>query len=80
LEVSEAAKKVIAEAGYDPIFGARPLRRAIQHLVEDPLAEKLLAGTFETGATIWVDAVDGSLTFEVKAAVPSDAGTPSEAK
>ena len=72
LEVTEAAKKVIAEAGYDPVFGARPLRRAIQHLVEDPLAEKLLANTFDPGSRIIVDAKDGTLTF-------SASGTPSEA-
>lgn len=70
LEVSDAAKRVIAEAGYDPVFGARPLRRAIQHLVEDPLAERMLAGTFEEGAHIWVDAQGETLTFGTKAEDP----------
>lgn len=69
LEVTEAAKNIIAEAGYDPVFGARPLRRAIQHLIEDPLAEKLLAAAFTEGSTIAVDAVDGALTFTAKAPV-----------
>ena len=44
----------IAEAGYDPVYGARPLRRAIQRLVENPLAEKLLAGAFASGDHITV--------------------------
>ncbi|OLZ10994.1 ATP-dependent Clp protease ATP-binding subunit [Sulfobacillus thermosulfidooxidans] len=63
LSVTDAAKLVIAKSGYDPVFGARPLRRAIQRLVEDQLAEDILAGKFAEGAHILVDAEDGQLTF-----------------
>lgn len=63
LTVTDAAKAVIAQEGFDPVFGARPLRRAIQHLVEDELAEQILAGKFGEGAQILVDAKDGKLVF-----------------
>lgn len=63
LEVAEEAKKLIAREGYDPVFGARPLRRAIQRLVEDQLAEEILAGRFPEGAKVLVDSVDGHMTF-----------------
>ncbi len=66
LAVTDNAKQVIAEAGYDPIFGARPLRRAIQRLVEDPLAEKILAGEFPEKSLIVVDGHDGSLGFKAE--------------
>lgn len=52
LEVSEEVKKYIAREGFDPAMGARPLRRAIQRLIEDPLAEEVLRGTFRPGDTI----------------------------
>lgn len=63
LSVTDAAKLVIAKEGFDPVFGARPLRRAIQHLVEDELAEHILAGKFPEGSKILVDAKDGHLVF-----------------
>ena len=64
LEVTPAAKEVIISEGYDPQYGARPMRRAIQRLVQDPLALKLLSGDFPEGDTVKVDAApDGSLTF-----------------
>ncbi|MCL6562884.1 MAG: ATP-dependent Clp protease ATP-binding subunit [Firmicutes bacterium] len=63
LEVTDAAKHVIAKAGYDPVFGARPLRRAIQHLVEDQLAEEILAGHFPENSHILVDAEGDHLVF-----------------
>ncbi len=66
LAVTDAAKQVIAEAGYDPVFGARPLRRAIQRLMEDPLAEKILAGEFPAKSRIVVDDQDGSLVFKAE--------------
>ncbi|MBU3700809.1 MAG: ATP-dependent Clp protease ATP-binding subunit [Acidimicrobiia bacterium] len=56
LEVTEAAKLLLADKGYDPTLGARPLRRAIQRLVEDPLSERLLWKEFRAGQTIVVDA------------------------
>ncbi len=71
LELSDAAKEAIAEAGWDPAYGARPLKRAIQRLVENPLALRLLEGDFGEGDTIRVDAEDGELVFERReAAVP----------
>jgi ATP-dependent Clp protease ATP-binding subunit ClpB len=72
LELTDAAKEVLAEAGWDPAYGARPLKRAIQRLVENPLALRLLEGEFVDGDTIRVDAEDGELVF-VKAAVPAAA-------
>ncbi|HEX7488862.1 MAG TPA: AAA family ATPase, partial [Anaeromyxobacteraceae bacterium] len=54
IELSEAARETIADAGYDPIYGARPLKRAIQRLVQDPLAEKILRGEFKPGDHILV--------------------------
>jgi ATP-dependent Clp protease ATP-binding subunit ClpB len=71
IELTDAAKEVLAEAGWDPAYGARPLKRAIQRLVENPLALRLLEGDFAEGDTIRVDAQHGDLVFE-KAAT----GTP----
>ena len=64
LELTDAAKEVLAEAGWDPTYGARPLKRALQRLVENPLAQRLLEGEFGEGDTIRVDAQDGELVFE----------------
>lgn len=65
LEVSDSAKDYLAEVGFDPQFGARPLKRAIQRHLEDGLARCLLAGNFEAGATVSVGLSDGELQFEV---------------
>ena len=59
IHLSDAARDKLAEAGFDPVYGARPLKRAIQNQIENPLAQKILAGDFESGSTIRVD-VDGS--------------------
>jgi ATP-dependent Clp protease ATP-binding subunit ClpB len=64
LELTDAAKETLAEAGWDPAYGARPLKRAIQRLVENPLALRLLEGDVADGDTIRVDAEDGELRFE----------------
>ena len=64
LELTDDAKQVLAEAGWDPTYGARPLKRAIQRLVENPLALRLLEGDFADGDTIRVDAEDGEIRFE----------------
>src|SRR5213595_1531563 len=64
LELSSAAKEALADAGWDPAYGARPLKRAIQRLVENPLALRLLEGDFADGDTIRVDAEDGEIRFE----------------
>jgi ATP-dependent Clp protease ATP-binding subunit ClpB len=69
LELTDDAKELVAEAGWDPTYGARPLKRALQRLVENPLALRLLEGDFAEGDTVRVDARDGELVFE-KAAAP----------
>ncbi|HEV2394227.1 MAG TPA: ATP-dependent chaperone ClpB [Verrucomicrobiae bacterium] len=66
LDVDRSAKQLIAKEGYDPQFGARPLKRAIQDLLLDPLATKLLVGDFKAGDRIKVVAHDGELEFEKK--------------
>jgi ATP-dependent Clp protease ATP-binding subunit ClpB len=63
LELTEGAKEAIAEAGWDPAYGARPLKRAIQRLLENPLARRLLEGDFGDGDTIAADAENGELVF-----------------
>jgi ATP-dependent Clp protease ATP-binding subunit ClpC len=64
LEVSDAAVEYLANAGFDPQYGARPLRRAIQRLLEDELSERLLAGDIEPGQRVQVDVRDGRLAVE----------------
>jgi len=71
IELTDSAKDLLAEKGYDPALGARPLRRTIQRLVEDPLSEKLLWKEYKAGQTIIVNAVDGEIMFE-GAPVPPD--------
>jgi ATP-dependent Clp protease ATP-binding subunit ClpB len=64
LELTDAAQEALAEAGWDPAYGARPLKRAIQRLIENPLALRLLEGDFGEGDTVRVDAQNGELVFE----------------
>jgi ATP-dependent Clp protease ATP-binding subunit ClpB len=66
LELTDAARDFLAQAGYDPVYGARPLRRAIQHHLQDKLAPMLLEGKFKEGDTIRVDADAVGLTFKSK--------------
>ncbi len=73
LELTPAAKEAVAEAGWDPTYGARPLKRALQRLVENPLALRLLEGDFVDGDTILVDARDDGLAFEKAATVAAAA-------
>jgi len=68
LEVSEAALKELAAAGFDPVYGARPLKRAIQQKLENPLAKAILEGRFGAKDTVRVDSRKGALTFEKAAA------------
>jgi ATP-dependent Clp protease ATP-binding subunit ClpC len=63
LELSPEAKEILAKEGFDPQFGARPLRRAVQRMIEDPLAEELLMGTFHEGDIIRAVAKDGGIVF-----------------
>jgi ATP-dependent Clp protease ATP-binding subunit ClpB len=68
LELTDAARDHLTEAGYDPVFGARPLRRLIQRELQDPLAMKLLSGEITDGDTVVVDAEDGALTLRARRA------------
>jgi len=63
LELSEAAIDALGEAGFDPVYGARPLKRAIQQELENPLAQKILAGEFEPGSVIRADVANGQIVF-----------------
>ncbi len=63
LEVSEPAKEILGREGWDPAFGARPLKRAIQKLVIDPLAVRILEGDFHPGETVFVNAEDGRIVL-----------------
>jgi len=71
LELTDEAKELVAEAGWDPTYGARPLKRALQRLVENPLALRLLEGEFADNDTVRVNAREGELVFE-KAAAPAE--------
>jgi ATP-dependent Clp protease ATP-binding subunit ClpC len=64
LELTQAAKELLAERGYDPALGARPLRRAIQQMLEDPISERILWKEVRSGETVAVDALNGSLVFQ----------------
>ena len=75
LELTEGARELIAARGYDPAFGARPLKRLIQREIQDPLAVKLLSGEIGEGDTVLVDADDESLTIGV---VPTHDPVPAE--
>ena len=61
--VTDAARDLLAEEGYDPAYGARPLKRAIQQRIQNALVKELLAGRFADGAVITVDAEAGEFTF-----------------
>ena len=63
LELSDGAKALIAKEGFDPAYGARPIKRTIQKLILDPLAQKVLSGEFKEGDTVYVDAEDGKIVF-----------------
>ena len=67
LEITEAARELVLDKGYDPDYGARPLRRAIVDLIEDPLSEKLLSGEIKAGDRVVLDAVDGEMVFRALA-------------
>ena len=66
LKITPAAKKYIAEEGYDPQYGARPLKRAIQKLVEDPVSEAIISGRFQVGETIELGYTDSQITVKSK--------------
>lgn len=66
LVVAESALEKLAEAGFDPVFGARPLKRAIQSQIENPLAKELLEGHFSSGETILVEYSNGHMQFSAQ--------------
>ncbi len=66
LDLTHVALELLAETGYDPVYGARPLKRAIQQLILDPLAMALLEGHFSDGSQIMVDVEDGAMIFQDK--------------
>jgi ATP-dependent Clp protease ATP-binding subunit ClpB len=72
LEISDRAKALIADKGYDPVYGARPLKRTIQRLIQDPLAVKILAGEFKEGDAVKIDAQHDELIFTRGAASATD--------
>jgi ATP-dependent Clp protease ATP-binding subunit ClpB len=63
IRLTDAARKTLAERGYDPAFGARPLKRLIQKEIQNPLAKRILAGEFGDGDQLEVDAHEGAFTF-----------------
>jgi ATP-dependent Clp protease ATP-binding subunit ClpB len=66
VEFTGAAREMIAREGFDPVYGARPLKRALQREVQNPLAVRILEGEFKDGDTILVDVENGVTTFSVK--------------
>ncbi|MFX9962171.1 hypothetical protein ABTP39_19495, partial [Acinetobacter baumannii] len=70
LDLTEEAMRQIATAGYDPIYGARPLKRAIQRDVMNPLAQATLRGEIRDGSTVRVDFRDGEFLFKTVGATP----------
>ncbi|MCT2399678.1 ATP-dependent chaperone ClpB [Novosphingobium mangrovi (ex Huang et al. 2023)] len=65
LDLTDAAKRWLGRVGYDPVYGARPLKRAVQRYLQDPLAEKLLAGEVPDGSTVRIEEGDGALVISV---------------
>jgi ATP-dependent Clp protease ATP-binding subunit ClpB len=63
LTLDDSARDLLGEAGFDPVYGARPLKRAIQQQIENPLAERILKGEFLPGDRIRIAAHDGALSF-----------------
>jgi ATP-dependent Clp protease ATP-binding subunit ClpB len=63
LELTDAARAWLGRVGYDPVYGARPLKRAVQKYLQDPLADKILAGEISDGSTVRVDEGDGQLAL-----------------
>ena len=75
LDAGDEAVKELAKEGFDPKYGARPLRRAIQNQVEDAVAEKMLEGSLKEGGTARLTVADGKLTVEAEAQAEPEAKT-----
>jgi ATP-dependent Clp protease ATP-binding subunit ClpC len=76
IELEQSAKEFLIEKGYDPQYGARPMRRAVERYLEDPFAEELLRGNVKGGDVVHVEAAEGKLTFnaaETQDATPASA-------
>ena len=80
VQLTDAARNWLAKQGYDPAFGARPLRRAIQKNVESPLSVELLSGKFKDGATVMVDVDEenNKVVFQTSEAVKKKAKQPAD--
>jgi ATP-dependent Clp protease ATP-binding subunit ClpB len=63
LDLSEGARAWLGRVGYDPVYGARPLKRAVQKYLQDPLADRILSGEIADGSVVCVDEGDGGLVF-----------------
>jgi len=74
LRLTDDAKELLVEQGYDPTMGARPLRRAIQRLIEDPLSDKLLSGDFSDGSTVTLDRDGEEMKLITQEAEPEAVG------
>ena len=68
LELGQQAKNFLIEKGFDPVFGARPLKRTIQRFLEDPLSEEIIGGKFKKGGKVRIDAMADRLVFDMSAA------------
>ena len=64
LDLTDAARAWLGRVGYDPVYGARPLKRAVQKYLQDPLADEILAGRVADGSTVKVDEGDGGLVLQ----------------
>jgi len=78
LDISEAVKEKVIKDGYDPKFGARPLRRAVQQLLENPLSNEIIAGKFKEGDSIYADVKNGKIFFEKTGSAPVKKEEPKE--
>ncbi len=78
LELTPAAKELLVREGYNPVYGARPLRRTVQRMIETPLSKALLANEFAAGDTVQVDAVNGRLAFTRRESLPLKSERPAE--
>ena len=79
VELTDAARELLGNMGYDPTYGARPLKRVIQKRLVDPLALGLLKGEYAAGDAVVVDAQDGGLAFTRTRAVPAEEQPPEPA-
>jgi ATP-dependent Clp protease ATP-binding subunit ClpB len=80
LQIDDDAKDLLGNLGYDPTYGARPLKRVIQRTLENPLAEAILAGRYKAGDTVLVSALDGALHIDVRPGAPATVAPPRAAQ